>query len=160
MISEPTHVKADIIPYSAEYSSVVRSWVESEETYFNVCRGKEFPPPDELVDSWQRSDVSAFLLFSDNRPVAYGELWTRPNERSLEINHLLVDPYKRLQGYGTKMLELLFQRGAERQNVARVVVNLYNDSEAALGCYLKAGFELLSTATHTLGLKMVRLVRK
>ena len=159
-MTEPTHVKADIIPYSAEYSQVVRSWIESEETYFNVCRGKEYPPPDELVDSWQRTDVSSYLLFSDNRPVAYAELWVRPNERAVEISHLLVDPYKRQQGYGTKMLELLYQRGAERANITRVIVNLYNDSEAALGCYLKAGFELLGTASHTLGLKMIRLVKR
>ncbi len=159
-MTEPIHVKADIIPYSAEYSQVVRSWIESEETYFNVCRGKEYPPPDELVDSWQRTDVSSYLLFSDNRPVAYAELWVRPNERAVEINHLVVDPYKRQQGYGTKMLELLYQRGAERANITRVIVNLYNDSEAALGCYLKAGFELLGTASHTLGLKMIRLVKR
>jgi ribosomal protein S18 acetylase RimI-like enzyme len=156
---EPTRIKADIVPYSAEYSSLVRSWIESPETYKNVCRGQEFPPPEDIVDSWQRQGVSSFTLFSQRRPVAYGELWPRPLEMAVEIAHLLVDPYKRSQGYGSKMLELLYQRAAQRRGVAKVVLNLYGDDEVALGCYLKAGFELVGTSSYTVGLRMVRMVR-
>lgn len=158
-MSEPISAKADLIPYSEEYSSQVRSWIESEETYFLVCRGREFPPPEDIVDSWQRPDVSSFLLFSDRRPIAYGELWNRPNERAVEIAHLIVDPYRRGEGLGTKMLTLLYQRAAERKNVVKVLINLYNDNEIALRCYTDAGFELIGTATHTMGLKMVRIVK-
>ena len=49
-MSEPARVKADIIPYTAEYSKVVLSWIDSEETYRNLCRGNRFPPTDDLVD--------------------------------------------------------------------------------------------------------------
>lgn len=158
-MTEPTSARADLIPYSEEYSQLVRSWIESEETYFLVCRGREFPPPEDIVEGWQRPDVTAYLLFADRRPVAYGELWNRPNERAVELAHLLVDPYKRSSGYGTKMVGLLYERAAERKSVVKVLINLYSDSEVALGCYLKAGFELIGTATHTLGLKMIRVVK-
>lgn len=158
-MTDPISAKADLIPYSEEYAQQVRSWIESEETYFFVCRGREFPPPEEIIDSWQRPDVTSFLLFADRRPVAYGELWSRPNERAVEIAHLLVDPHHRSQGYGVKMLQLLYQRAAERKNVVKVLINLYSDNEIALACYLKAGFEIIGTATHTMGLKMIRIVK-
>ena len=158
-MSEPTRIKADIIPFSLEYASLVRSWIDSEETYFNVCRGKEFPPPDEIVETWQRQGVSSYLLVSENKPIAYGELWRRPLEMAMEICHVIVDPYKRSRGYGTKILTLLYDRAAQQPDLAKVVINLYSDDEIALGCYLKAGFSLAGTSNYTVGLKMLRMVK-
>jgi RimJ/RimL family protein N-acetyltransferase len=158
-MTEPTRVKADIVPYTREYSRIVLSWIDSEETYRNLCRGTQFPPSDDLVDSWQRDGVSSYLLFAAGTPIAYGELWSRPLEMAMEIAHLIVAPGHRSRGYGTKMLELLFQRAAEQPNVTRVILNFFSGDEVALGCYLKAGFELVGTARHTAGLRMERLVR-
>lgn len=159
-MSDPARVKADLVPYTQEYSGVVRSWIESPETYQLVCRGIDFPPPDDIVDSWQRKGVAAYILYSDRKPIGYGEIWERPVEQAAEITHLLVDPYKRSRGYGTKLLELLYERAATRKGVARVLINLYHHSPEVLGCYLKAGFELTGTATHIEGLKMMRLVER
>ena len=69
-MTEPTSAKADIVPYTAEFSAVVRSWIDSDETLYYLCRSREFPPSDDLVDSWQRPDVTSFLLFSERKPVA------------------------------------------------------------------------------------------
>jgi RimJ/RimL family protein N-acetyltransferase len=158
-MSEPTRVKADIVPYTPEYSAVVRSWIDSPETYRLVCRGISFPPPDDIVDSWQRQGVSSYLLFSERRPVAYGELWDRRTEQAIELAHMIVDQYLRSQGYGTKLLQLLYDRAAERPGIARVLINLYHQSPEALSCYLKAGFELVGTTAHVEGLRMSRLVK-
>ena len=114
-MTEPTSAKADIVPYTGEFASVVRSWIDSEETLYFLCRGREFPPAEDLVDSWQRPDVTSFLLFAERKPVAYGELWPRPAERAVEIAHLIVDPYKRSLGFGTKLLQLLYQQAAVRR---------------------------------------------
>ncbi|MEA3297699.1 MAG: GNAT family N-acetyltransferase, partial [candidate division Zixibacteria bacterium] len=103
-MSDPIRIKADIIPYIPEYSALVRSWVDTDQTYRDVCRGQDFPPPEDLVDNWQRSGVSSYLLLSEQRPVAYCEIWKRPLEMACEIAHLIVDPTKRFHGYGTKML--------------------------------------------------------
>lgn len=159
-MSEPTRIKADIIPYTAEYSGVVRSWIDCPETYRLVCRGTKFPPPDEIIDSWQRKGVSAYILFSDRKPVAYGELWDRRSEQAVEISHVMVDNYRRSRGYGTKLIELLYNRAATRPGTARVMINLYHQSLEALGCYVKAGFELAGTTSHVEGLRMTRLVKK
>jgi len=158
-MNESTRVKADIVPYTVEYSKVVLSWIDSEETYRNLCRGTIFPPADDLVDSWQREGILSYLLFASGKPVAYGELWERPLELAVEIVHLMVAPFKRSRGYGTKMLELLYQRAAQRQNVAKVILNFFSGDEVALGCYLKAGFELVSTTNYMAGLRMERMVK-
>ncbi len=158
-MSEPTRIKADLIPYNEEYSRDVRSWLECEETYYNVCQSKDFPPPDDVVATWQRINVVAYILMELNRPVAYGELWSRPLEMAVEIAHLLVTPCKRSQGYGTKMLELLYNRAAARPGVAKVIMNLHSADEAALGCYLRAGFDLLGMSKMGEGLCMVRMVK-
>lgn len=159
-MDDSIQVKADLIPYTSEYAGIVRSWIECEETYKLVCRGVHFPPPDDVVDSWQRKGVSSFLMISNSKPVAYGELWERKAEHAVELAHIIVDTYQRSHGYGTKLLHLLYNRAAQRQGVAKVLINLYNDSAEVLGCYLKAGFELAGTATHIEGLKLVRVVEK
>lgn len=159
-MTDPTQVRADLIPYAPEYAAVVRSWIDSEQTLFDLCRGRDYPPSDDIVETWQREEIAAYLLFANRKPVAYGELWPLPNERAVEIAHLLVDPIRRQHGYGAKILQLLFERGSERRFVSKVLLNLYSANEAALGCFMKAGFELLATTGHTAGLKMVRLVKK
>ncbi|MBU8933291.1 MAG: GNAT family N-acetyltransferase [candidate division Zixibacteria bacterium] len=154
-----SQVKADIVPYTTEYARDVRSWIECEETLYNLCRGKDFPPPPDVVESWQRKDVTPYLLFSESQPVAYAELWERRLEREIEITHLLVDPFRRERGFGTKMLNLLFDRAAQRPGVAKVVLHLLTDNAEALGCYLSAGFELVGTMPGLPGLRMVRMAK-
>ncbi len=141
-----------------DYARTVRSWIDSEETYKSLCRGKDFPPPEDVIESWQRDSVASYILMWRRRPVAYGELFNRPLEMAVEITHLLVDPVHRSEGYGTKMLELLYNRAASRPNVAKVVLNLYGDDEATLGCYLKAGFVIEATSSYTVGFRMSRVV--
>lgn len=150
--------RADLVPYTPDYAGQVRSWIDCEETYDLVCRGVDFPPPDDVVDSWQRKGVRSYLLFSHSRPVAYGELWERKAEQAVEVAHLLVEPAKRGEGYGTRLLELIFDRGGSLSWVRKVLINLYHQSPEALGCYLKAGFDLIGTSTHIEGLRMMRKV--
>ena len=157
-MSDPTQVRADIVRFTPEYASTVRSWIESEETYESLCRGQQYPPPEDLVANWQRANVASYLLFAESRPVAYGELWSRPQEMAVEIAHLLVDPPRRSNGFGAKMLLLLFERAAQRRDVSQVIANLHTTDEEVLGCFLKAGFELVGTSPHTLGMRMIRQV--
>ena len=155
---ERIKAKADIVPFTMEYAQVVRSWIDSEETYKNVCRGKDYPPSEDIVESWQRDSVSSYILLWNRKPVAYGELLNRPLEMAVEITHLIVDPVKRSEGYGTKMLDLLYNRAAARANVAKVVLNLYGDCEITLACYLKAGFVIEATSSYSVGFRMARMV--
>lgn len=157
-MSDLPKVKADIIPYSPEYSRDVRSWINCAETYKAVCRGTEYPPPEDIVDSWQRSEVSSYLLFASGKPIAYAELWERKMDLAIEIAHLIVDPSKRSQGFGTKMAQLMYERGCQKKNVIKVLVSLFGESTDALGCFTKAGFEIIGTANYTSGLKLVKMI--
>jgi ribosomal protein S18 acetylase RimI-like enzyme len=154
-----TRVKADIVPYTAEYSRTVLSWIDDEETLENLSRDIDYPPPEDLIESWQREGISSYLLMSDGKPVAYGEIWPRPLLLAVEIAHLLVDPVMRGRGLGTKMVNMLFDRGAQRPGVAKVMITFHSGDEAVLGCYVKAGFELVSLGNAEQGLRMERAVR-
>ncbi len=157
-MSDSHKIKADLIPFASEYSRDVRSWIDSEQTLFDLCRSKDFPPSSKIVDTWQKKDISSYLLISENKPIAYGELWMRKIEREIEITHLLVNPFKRSRGLGSKMVSLLYERASHYPGIIKVVLHLHSENEDALGCYLNAGFELVSTTLGVPGLRMIRLV--
>lgn len=157
-MTDRIEIKADLIPYSEEYAQSIRKWIETEETYQFVSRGTEFPPPDNIITSWQREGMASYLLTFENRPIAYGELWNRPNEFTVEIAHLLVDQFRRGEGYGVKLINLLYNRAAARIDVSKVTAIVNSDNESALRCFMKAGFELAGTTNYTKGLKLIKLV--
>ncbi len=152
-------IKADLVPFNSNFDDLVLSWIDSEKCYYDLCLGKGFPPPIDLVDSWQKEGVRSYLMYAQGQPVAYGEFWDRPFELAVEIAHLLVDPAKRFQGYGTRMIELMFEKSGERSDIASVHLNLFVQNKAALNCYLKAGFELVGAANYATGLKMIRMLK-
>jgi len=158
-MSEPIPAKADIVPFTKQYGATVRSWIDSEDTLYDVCRGKDFPPQQDIVDTWQRKEVSSYLLVKGGKPVAYAELWNRPNELAVEIAHLIVDPALRGNGFGTRMINLLYEQASAKADVAKVIINMYNENPAALGCFLKANFDLTGTTSYTQGLRLIRMVR-
>ena len=158
-MSNSKTIKADLVPFNLHFDALVLSWIDSEKCYYDLCLGKGFPPPIDLVDSWQKEGVKSYLMYAQGEPVSYGEFWERPFELAVEIAHLLVDPAKRSQGYGTRMVELMFDKACERTDIASVHLNLFVQSKAALNCYLKAGFELVSAANYATGLKMIRMLK-
>lgn len=76
---------------------------------------------------------------------------------AMEIAHLIVDPSFRSEGFGAKMVDLLFKRGINKPGIAKVVANLYAENPIALGCFMKTGFELVGTTTYTEGLRLVKM---
>jgi RimJ/RimL family protein N-acetyltransferase len=158
-MTEQKIIKADLIPYTSMYSDLVRSWIDSEECHYSLCLGKGFPPPHDIVESWQKEGIKSYLMYFENKPVAYAEFWDKPFDLAVEIAHLLVEPARRSQGYGTRMLELMFDKATERNDIASVHLNLFVQNKAALNCYLKAGFELVGAANYATGLKMIRMLK-
>lgn len=152
-------IKADLIPFSDTYSELVRSWIDSEDCYYSLCLGKGYPPPPDIIDSWQKDGVKSYLMYLENKPVAYAEFWEKPFDLAVEISHLLVDNSRRSKGYGTRMLQLMFDKATERNDIASVHLNLFVQNKAALNCYLKAGFELVGAANYATGLKMIRMLK-
>jgi ribosomal protein S18 acetylase RimI-like enzyme len=158
-MSSQNIIKADLIPFTLNHADLVLSWIDSEKCYYDLCLGKGFPPPIDLVESWQKEGVRTHLMYVQSQPVAYAEFWERPFELAVEIAHLIVDPSRRFQGYGTRMVELMFDKACERADIASVHLNLFVQNKAALNCYLKAGFELVGAANYATGLKMIKMLK-
>lgn len=156
---EPIEIKADLIPYADEYAETIHSWIESEETFKFVTRGVGYPPSNQIVKTWQREGMTSHVLLSNQKPIAYGELWDRPNELATEIAHLIVDPIHRGEGYGVKLIKLLYERVVTRGNVIKVTAVVHHENDLALSCFVKAGFELSGTTKFTKSIKMIRLVK-
>lgn len=150
---------ADIISFTEAYSALVRSWVDSERTYRQLGGRGDWPPSDELITGRQTNQMDAYVLVADRRPVAYAELWPQPQQMALEVRWLLVDPQRRDEGFGSKMLEMLWQRASNRRGIARLVITLEGENREALGCYLRAGFSISGT-TGSPGLTLHRLVAR
>ncbi len=159
-MSDSAQIKADIIPYDSEYAMEVRSWIDSEETYFNICEGKGFPPPENLIATWQKPDMSSYLLLTQNQPVAYADLSHPQRSISAEILHTLVAPQRRYQGYGSLFLQLLYDRAAQRSGILKVIINIKNENPEMLSCALKAGFELSGTPAGSPGLRLIKVITK
>lgn len=156
---EPIEIKADLIPYADEYAELIHTWIDSEETFRFVTRGVGYPPSAEVVKTWQRDEISSYILFSNRKPIAYGELWTRSNELAIEIAHLIVDPIHRGEGYGVKFINLLYDRVVAKGNIIKVTAVVHHDNDLALNCFIKAGFELAGTTKFTKSLKMIKLIK-
>ncbi|MDX9858467.1 MAG: GNAT family N-acetyltransferase [candidate division Zixibacteria bacterium] len=159
-MSDSTRVKADIIKYTSEYARTVRSWIETEQTAADLDIAAEYPPAEEIVDEWQTEEMTSYLLLSGNGPVAYAELWSHPIEMGLEIKRLLVDPKRRRNGYGCKMLSLLCEIAGRRKDIAKVFLTVDWDNRSALGCYLKSGFTVAGTTHDRPGLYLTRIVER
>jgi len=159
-VSDPKPPKADIIPYHESYAKTVLGWIDTEQVYLRVCRGRNFPPSDDLIDKWQRKGVSSYLLLYLGVALGYAELVHRPLEMAAEISHLMIAPKFRGRGLGAKFVDLLAQRAAEKDEIARVLVNLYNENTDMLELFLKSQFELIGASNYVVGLKLIRPVHK
>jgi GNAT superfamily N-acetyltransferase len=159
-MADDTKQKADIIPYTAEFSGIVRGWIDSARTARNLGILDGYPPDDSIPERWQKSGVHGFILITGGVPVAYADVVERPPLLAVEFMHVLVEPSVRNQGYGSLMLNLLYDRVAHRREIAKVIINLEGDNKAALGCYFRAGFELAAANQYVAGLTLVRLPGK
>lgn len=159
-MSDQSRVKADIVPYTADYARTVHSWIDSRETAANLELTVDYPPGDDVIETWQEENMVSYLLMSGAGPVAYGELWYRPAELAMQVRRLLVAPRYRDNGFGCKMLLLLCEIAGRRKEVAKVYLTVNWDNRTALGCYLKAGFTVAGTTHDKPGLYLTRLVER
>lgn len=87
-------------------------------------------------------DVDAFVATEDDRVVTYGELWHDVGDA--ELAHLIVRPADRGRGVGRRFVEALADEALSRHPVASLRVD--PDNDAAIRCYLAAGFARASAA--------------
>jgi ribosomal protein S18 acetylase RimI-like enzyme len=102
------------------------------------CSRAEHPFPAEVVVGWAaQPDVTAYLLVTDDEPVAYGEVWSDEAEGEAELARLIVAPVARGRGVGRALTAALVARARYDD----IFVRVRPDNAVALGTYRSAGFE-------------------
>lgn len=136
------------IPQQAE---LVAGWSRSAgEAAMWVSRAEHPFPPGAVTAWWRASDVQPWLLLDgDGIPVAYGEIWDDAVEDEVELARLIVDPNRRRQGIGRRLVDELVALAKSTGREA-CFLRVAPDNGAALALYRAAGF-------HDVGLAQSRL---
>ncbi len=141
--ARPEHEQSgwSVVRPQGQHAGTIARWSATEEEAAAWASRPEHPFPPAVVASWwERPDVQPWLLLGpDGVPAAYGELWDDEEEDEVELAHLIVDPARRRQGVGGRLVrELLAQaRALGRSTCALRVVP---DNAAALAVYRSQGF--------------------
>ncbi|MBV1849308.1 GNAT family N-acetyltransferase [Catellatospora tritici] len=120
-------------------AALVSGWATTPGEVAAWCSRDQAPVPPEVIASWATEpDVRAYLLVDGDVPVGYGELWVDDEEDEVELARLLIDPARRNQGLGRELVRSL--TGLARELHPTVFLRLVPGNDAALACYLGAGF--------------------
>ncbi|OKJ49597.1 hypothetical protein AMK27_36320 [Streptomyces sp. CB02009] len=126
--------------FTPEHAREVADWPLSAEESALWCGRRESPVAELTVIGWQRhSDVSAFLLVEEEKPLAYGELWFDEEESEVELARLIVAPEHRGRGMGRELARRLLAQ-AVGDGADSVFLRVHPDNDRALKCWLSAGF--------------------
>ncbi len=122
-------------------AETVAGWSCSADEAQRWVSNAVHPFPAAIVTSWwDQPDVQPWLLIDPQRvPVAYGELWDDAEEDEVELARLIVDPHRRRNGVGKRLIdELLVLWG--RSGRSDCFLRVAPDNVAALSLYRSVGF--------------------
>ncbi|MDI1461495.1 GNAT family N-acetyltransferase [Catellatospora sp. KI3] len=132
-------VERSVVAFRIEAAGLVSGWATTAAEVAAWCSRDRAPVPPEVVASWSgEPDVRAYLLLEGDEPVGYGELWLDDEEGEVELARLLIAPRRRGHGLGRELVRAL--TGLARRAHPTVFLRLVPGNDAALACYLGAGF--------------------
>ena len=128
-------------PYTPSDASTILSWTKDETTFYQWTAGVlgEYPITEEQFNIV--SNLMAFAAIDDNETVGFFTM-RRPNESfdELRFGFVIVDPEKRGQGYGKRMLQLGLVYAKDIFGAKKVSLGVFENNEQAYHCYKAAGF--------------------
>lgn len=129
-------------PYNPSDASTILSWTKDETTFYQWTAGVmgEYPITEEQFDTV--SNLMAFTAIDDNETVGFFTM-RRPNESfdELRFGFVIVDPEKRGQGYGKRMLQLGLMYAKDIFCAKKVSLGVFENNEQAYHCYKATGFQ-------------------
>lgn len=132
-------------PYNPSDASTILSWTKDETTFYQWTAGVMggYPITEEQFDTV--SNLMAFTAIDDNETVGFFTL-RRPNESfdELRFGFVIVDPEKRGQGYGKRMLQLGLMYAKDIFCAKKVSLGVFENNEQAYHCYKATGFQDVS----------------
>lgn len=129
------------------HAATVAGWSRSAEEAAAWVSLPEHPFPAAVVAGWwdQPDGHARVLLDPDGAPVAYGEVWDDEEEDEVELARIVVDPDRRRQGVGRRLVRELLALAAEKGRGA-CFLRVAPGNTAALALYRAAGFRPVDPA--------------
>ncbi len=132
-----------LVPFDAATAPIVARWARTDAELFWLAP-KTLPPLTcEKVLSWTAEEGCPLLLQRDGAvdPIGYLELNQMPGEpHHLWMGHCVLSPEARGTGVGKLMVRMLMTEGFRHRRARRLSLVVFPDNEAAIACYLSAGF--------------------
>jgi ribosomal-protein-alanine N-acetyltransferase len=92
-----------------------------------------------VFERWHAEpSVHAFVLWSDQEPCGYGEVWEDDAEAEAELARIIIDPAVRGRGAGRVLTGLLVERAREL-GYDQIWLRVVPANSAAIACYTAAG---------------------
>lgn len=129
----------ELIEFDTARAATVAGRPSSPDEAWRWCGHRDVTP--EMVAGW---DGRAFGLVDDGALVGYGELWVDDDE--VEVARLIVDPARRRQGIGRRLVEALADV-ALSYDTGSVFLRVHPDNESAIRVYLAARFRFVDEST-------------
>lgn len=139
-----------MVPSSEEAAATIASWCATSAEAAVWVSATEPVTAAVIAGWWRRPDVSPILLLDpDGSPVAYGEVWDDEEEDEVELARLIVNPARRREGIGRRLVRVLLDRacGLGRSDCFLRVIPSNN---AARNLYLSTGFVEVDEASAAL----------
>ena len=132
-------------------AGLVVSWVRTPQELFHLAPKTAPPLTVAKVLGWRRPQGQPLLLWpaEGELPLGYAELNPmKSDSRHLWLGHVVLDPRCRGKGEGRRFVQALLRWGEEELGARRVSLVVFPDNQAAVACYLKAGFSLRGDEYH------------
>lgn len=129
-------------PYNENDADTILSWSKDERAFYQWSAGVlgEYPVSREQFGFV--NNLMAFTAINDDETIGFFTM-RRPSQNfdELRFGFVIVDPEKRGQGYGKRMLQLGITFAKEIFGAKRVSLGVFENNESAYCCYKAVGFK-------------------
>lgn len=131
-----------------EHAAAIAAWSTSAAEADVWASRAEHPFPSAAITGWwDDDDVSPWVLLDpDGHLVAYGEIWDDEEEDEVELARLIVDPGRRREGIGRRLVDALVTR-MRAGGRAACFLRVAPSNTAALALYRASGFVDVAAAS-------------
>lgn len=129
-------------PYNEKDTEIILSWSKDEIAFYKWSAGVlgEYPISKEQFGFVNK--LMPFTAINDDEVIGFFTI-IRPSENfdELRFGFVVVDPQKRGQGYGKRMLQLGIKFAKEIFGAKKVSLGVFENNESAYYCYKAVGFQ-------------------
>lgn len=137
-------------PYRRSDAEAVIRWIKSEREFRYWCadRFESYPITaydlNEQYDDLEASggEIYHFTAYDESGVVGHINIrFPDPdNIDTVRLGYVIIDDSRRGQGLGKEMIKLALEYSFGIMKAKKVTIGVFAENQAALGCYLSAGF--------------------